>query len=200
MCGRYTIFTEEEIIEMQEIINQINKKYGYDTVKTGEIFPSDVAPIVRMADGKAEIDRGTWGFPGFGTVKRPIINARSETAHEKRMFSEPLKKSRCVVPSTGFYEWTHENKKAVDKYLFRQPDTSMLYLAGMTWSFMDTSGEWRDHYVILTQASNEYIAPYHDRMPVILQKNELVKWMRDDEYVSTVFTRTGPELLSEKAG
>ena len=199
MCGRYTVFTEDEIIEMREIINQVSKKFGDGAVNTGEIYPTNIAPIIRLVDGKVEIDRGTWGFPGIGTVKRPIINARSETAFDKRMFSEPLQKNRCVVPSTGFFEWTHEGKKAVDKYLFRQPDTKMLYFAGMASSFKDASGEWRDYYVILTQTPNKCVAPFHDRMPVILQKNEISKWLRNDDYVRSVFAHEGPELLPVKA-
>jgi putative SOS response-associated peptidase YedK len=48
--------------------------------------------------------------------------------------------------------------------------------------------------------SNKCVAPFHDRMPVILQKNELAKWLRDDGYMRTVFAREGPELLPQKAG
>ena len=198
MCGRYTVFTEEEIIEMREIINQISKKFGPDAIRTGEIFPANIAPIVRMVDGKVEIERGTWGFPKWDG-KGVIINARSDTAFDKPMFAKPLKRSRCVVPSTGFYEWTHEGKKAVDKYLFRQPETPMLYFAGMVDRFKGADGEMRDHFVILTQNPNKCVAPFHDRMPVILQKSELVKWLRHDDYVRSVFVREGPELIPTKA-
>lgn len=200
MCGRYTVFTEEEIIEMNAIINEVSKKFGAQAVKTGEIFPNDTAPIVLLADGKIEVNRGTWGFPHWEPNKRPIINARSESAHEKRMFSKSLLKSRCVVPSTGFYEWTHEGKKAIDKYLFQQPENRMLYMAGLLEKYKDTDGNWTDRYVILTQAPNEYVAPFHDRMPVILQKDEISQWLRNDEYIQTVFMRQGPELVFEKAG
>jgi putative SOS response-associated peptidase YedK len=199
MCGRYTVFTEDEIIEMREIIYQIGQKFGPEAVKTGEIFPADVAPIVRVVDGRVEIGRGTWGFPKRDG-KGVIINARSDTAFEKPMFAKPLRRSRCVIPSTGYYEWTHEGKKAVDKYLFRQPETPMLYFAGMVDSFMGADGEMRDHFVILTQKPNKCVAPFHDRMPVILQKSELAEWLRHDDYVRLVFAREGPELMSARAG
>jgi len=200
MCGRYTVFTEAEIIEMREIVNQISKKLGAQAVKTGEVSPTDLAPIIRLIDNVVEVDCGIWGFPGFGADKRPVINARSETAFEKKMFAGPLLRSRCVVPSTGFYEWTHEGKKAKDKYLFRQSDTPMLYFAGIMDRFVGTNGQQHNHFVILTQKPNQCISPYHDRMPVIIQKNEISRWLRYDSFMQEVFAREGPELLSIQAG
>ena len=88
----------------------------------------------------------------------------------------------------------------MDKYLFRQPDTKMLYFTGIVWKFKDAGSEWRDHFTILTQTPNRCVAPFHDRMPVILQKQEIRQWLRIDDYVCEVFAREGPELLPVKAG
>jgi putative SOS response-associated peptidase YedK len=200
ICGRYTVFTEDEIIEMREIINEISKTFGPQAVKTGEIFPTDIVPVVRLVDGKVVIDRGTWGFPHWEPGKRPVINARSETAASSRMFKNPLMRSRCVVPSTGFYEWTPvEGKTKKDKYLFNRPESRMLYIAGVMERFKDKDGELTDHFAILTQAPTAYMAAYYDRMPVIIGKSEIVHWLRNDDFVQTVFTREGSALFAKKA-
>jgi putative SOS response-associated peptidase YedK len=199
MCGRYTIFTEDEIIEMREIINEISKTFGPQAIKTGEIFPADTVPLVALADGKIEVTRGTWGFPSWEPGKRPIINARSESAREKRMFAEPLRQGRCVVPSTGYYEWMREGKKAADKFMLREPGSKMLYMAGVQRQYQDKGGEWRNHFVILTREPTAFISAFHDRMPVILRKDEIARWLRSDEHVLDVFIRPGPELVRTPA-
>ena len=130
MCGRYNVDDEENNIEMQAIISEMNRKYNgtreLEEMKTGEIFPSNCAPI--LSDQGATIMR--WGIPTYGSTKS-IINARSETVEKKPMFMESIQKRRAVVPTTGFYEWTHEGKKAANKYLFVEPDEDMLYLAAI---------------------------------------------------------------------
>jgi len=200
MCGRYTIFTEDEIIEIREIINEISRTFGNQAVKTGEIFPTDVVPLVALRGGKPEVCLGTWGFPHWEPGKRPLINARSESAHEKRMFAKPLREGRCVVPSTGYYEWTREGKKVTGKHLLRQPDSKMLYMAGVRGDFKDKDGEWRSHFVVLTREPTAFVSSFHDRMPVIIQKDEIEQWLGDDGYTGTVLARPGPELVSALAG
>jgi len=200
MCGRYTIFTEDEIIEMREIINEISRTFGPQAVKTGEIFPTDTVPLVALAGGNAEAVTGVWGFPHWEPGKRPIINARSESAHARRMFAKPLRQGRCVVPSTGYYEWMREGKKAVGKYLFREPGSPMLYMAGISGQFKGEDGAWRSHFVILTREPTAFVLPYHDRMPVILGKDEIERWLCDDAYAETVFSRPGADLVSALAG
>ena len=50
MCGRYTLCTEEETDERRRIVEELQKKNG--EVKTGEIFPTNVAPVLIAQDGK----------------------------------------------------------------------------------------------------------------------------------------------------
>ena len=114
MCGRYTVFTEEEVIEMREIINEVNQRYintpEHAAMKTGEIFPTNIAPVLALEKNALEAMLMNWGFPKW-QGEGVIINARSETAMEKPMFRNSLGTRRCVIPSTGFYEWKHEGEK-----------------------------------------------------------------------------------------
>ena len=130
-----------------------------------------------------------WGFPAWkGT--RPIINARSETAAEKKTFQADLEKRRCVIPSTGYFEWNKEK----EKFIFRRPDSAAVYLAGI-WN--DYGGEQR--FCILTRAAEQSIAGIHDRMPVILKPNELDLWIYDRAAAELLMRRDPPTLEYETA-
>jgi len=200
MCGRYTVFTEEEVIEMREILHEINMQFAAQAaqMKTGEIFPTNLAPVLVSDRGRAAARLMNWGFPrwdGGGVV----INARAETAAQKSMFRASLAARRCVVPSTGFYEWQRlEGKKQKDKYLINLPGTPMLYMAGVYNLFDNPSGEKEARFVILTAAANQSVAPLHDRMPVILLPEEKENWLSGGDIAGHILSREGPELVLKK--
>ena len=193
MCGRYTVFTEEEVIEMREIINEVNQRYintpEHAAMKTGEIFPTNIAPVLALEKNALEAMLMNWGFPKW-QGEGVIINARSETAMEKPMFRNSLGTRRCVIPSTGFYEWKHEGeKKKKDKYLIKLPGQSMLYMAGLYNTFKDKLGRPYTAYVILTAKANASMATLHDRMPVILAASQKEVWLSDYGAAMEIMTR-----------
>ena len=178
MCGRYLILTEDEIIEYREIINEVNERYKDTTLlsqmATGEVFPTNVAPVLITEKEKPRAALMKWGFPKW-QGKGVIINARAETALERKTFRLPLMQKRCVVPSAGFFEWRQEDEKK-QKYLFRQPETKMLYLAGLYNTFEQPA------YTILTTAANSSVSAYHDRMPLILGAENIETWLSDTQF------------------
>jgi putative SOS response-associated peptidase YedK len=195
MCGRYAFFDEQEVYEARKILEDIAATFGKETadkIKTGEIFPTYLAPVVGL-DGP-EIIR--WGFPMQGK-SQTIINARSETAYERPMFRSALTARRVVIPTTGFYEWSHENGKSKDKFLFRVPGEKVLYLAGMFTDFNLPTGREK-RFTILTTAANESMKPYHDRMPVYIAANERNAWVNDPASVEEILNRQQPSLYAEK--
>ena len=179
MCGRYLILTEDEIIEYRQIINEVNERYKETpllaSMATGEIFPSHIAPVLVKQGSGHRAALMKWGFP---LHKGLIINARAETALEKKMFHTPLLKRRCVIPTNGFFEWRQEEKKT--KYLFRPPQTRMLYLAGFFDSF--TTEKPYHAYTILTTEANTSVASYHTRMPLVLGADQLNAWLSDTAF------------------
>ena len=86
MCGRYTVFTEEEIIEMNAIVAEVSRIFGSGAVNTGEIFPTNKALILTLEDERLTPVPVAWGFPRWGDNKGVIINARSESALQKTFF------------------------------------------------------------------------------------------------------------------
>ncbi len=179
MCGRYQVSTEEEIIEIREIINEVNERYkdksDLSTMKTGEIFPTETAPVLIPGSSQPQTALMKWGFSRWDS-KGVIINARSETALEKKSFSAALMNRRCIVPTTGFYEWKKRDG-GKDKFLFRLAETKMLYLAGLY-----EKSPLGDKYVIMTTAANPSISLYHDRMPLILTPDVLSRWLTDTDF------------------
>lgn len=186
MCGRYQVSTEEEIIEVREIINEVNEKYKdkplLASMTTGEIFPTNTAPILVAGESKPQAALMKWGFTRWDN-KGVIINARAETAMEKKSFHASLLNRRCVIPTTGFYEWL-KREGGKTKYLFRLSETKMLYLAGLY-----EQSPLGDPYVIMTTAANSTISSYHDRMPLILDKRSVEDWLSSTSYALDYISR-----------
>jgi len=186
MCGRYTLFTDREIQELEAIIAKIDEDAGKSKMKTGEIFPSDFVPVLLNEQNIVKPRLFTWGFPGLKN-KQLIINARAETAGEKTMFRRALDNGRCVIPSTGFYEWDEKKRK----YLFSLPGSGMLYMAGLYGRFDE------EHcFVILTRDANASVSPIHHRMPVVVRKTEIRDWLFNRASASAILSGAGPELLA----
>jgi putative SOS response-associated peptidase YedK len=209
------VFTEEEIIEMKAIIAEVSRKFGDGAVRMGEIYPTNTAPILTLADNRLAPIPVTWGYPKWDG-KGVLINARSETALEKPMFAKPLLTRRCVIPSTGFYEWALEDavepqlsllpgdnkssgKAAKVKLLFRRPEETMLYMAGMMNTFTDKDGKATDAFIILTTSANASMSPFHDRMPVILSSDEREDWINNEKFMREVISRECPKVVWARA-
>lgn len=209
MCGRYYV-DEETNQELLKIIRNLDKRLTETPtqpgkkerrIKTGEIFPSDTVPIICHGKESACYDAMTWGYPApsmegqssksnTGAKSSLIINARSESAHEKPMFSRSLAASRIVVPASGFFEWTHDSNK--DKYYFTSPESPMLYMAGLSRSFAA-----EQNFVILTTKANESMEDIHDRMPVLLYKDEISDYLSSKERADYYIHRK-PALLNRE--
>ena len=186
MCGRYN-FTVEESEEIQKILERLNAKFQGSEYKTGEIYPTDRVPILIAEKEEISPALSSWGFPKFDG-KGVIINARSDTALEKKTFRDSLINRRCIIPSTGFYEWDDKKKK----YLFRIEGTNALYMAGL---YMNYGNELR--YVILTTDANESIKEIHNRMPLMIPKEKITAWITDYSMTNDLLRQVPPMLVKE---
>lgn len=108
---------------------------------------------------------------------------------QKPMFSESFMNRRCVYPTTGFFEWSADKVKHRFNY-GSDPDT--LYIAGCYKVF---DGE--AHSVLLTTAPNESMIKIHDRMPLILRKNQIKAWIYDQKFAIDFLQSAMPKLKSE---
>lgn len=188
MCGRYYI-DDETSREIEKILSELDKKkLGDKSYKTGEIFPTNIVPILVSQNDSIAPELCTRGFPNFQN-KGVIINARSETAFEKKMFRESLVSRRCVIVSSGFFEWN----KSKEKIFFTQPESDVMYMAGLYNTFQDEA-----RFVILTTAANSSINDVHDRMPLILPQSQLNTWLFEPTQTQSILNQV-PILLNSKS-
>lgn len=183
MCGRYSLAPDESA-ELARIVAEVQSRFGAASIHTGEIYPTNAAPVLLAAGQKMTPMPMKWGFPNFKN-KGVIINARGETALNKPMFRKSLLERRCIVPTSGFFEWDRQKTK----HRFRLPGQEVLYLAGLWNRFED-----EERFVILTTAPNDTIINIHDRMPVLLTGAELEPWLHDTGMASEKLTALQPAL------
>jgi putative SOS response-associated peptidase YedK len=110
-----------------------------------------------------------------------MINARAESVHEKPSFRDPFKKQRCLVPANGFYEWPVDPKNPKRKtplYIHLKSD-DLFAFAGI-WSLWGEGETLKRTYSLITTEPNPMLAKYHDRMPVILSRDEEEIWLNPD--------------------
>ena len=190
MCGRYYIESDVPDSKMVAVLQQMERDYP-GAYKIGEIFPGDTAPAIIERNGRIVAVPAVFGFPSFQDGKL-LINARSETAAEKRTFSESFKTQRVILPATGFFEWSHDSAKT--KYLFTVDARYVLYLCGVC-KLID--GQYR--FAILTRAANGSMIETHDRMPVIATEEEVRPYLTDYESALNIVASEAPELRRELA-
>lgn len=170
MCGRY--FIDDSLKGFEPLIEALNRgKPGGTPIKTGEIRPTDVAPVI--ANSRARRQRPflmRWGFGGRDS--HVVINARSETALARPMFRDAMLERRCLVPASYYFEWQVQGKRRI-KHAMKQ-DGPVMYMAGL---YRLEAGEPHAAFTILTQAADERIAHIHDRMPVLLPAPWAEEWL-----------------------
>ena len=175
MCGRYIISTDDKNAEIMEIIKQINKD-----LPLGEISPTDKAPVIL----ENRLDAFGWGFPNL-IKKSLIINARCETIIKKNVFKNCITNRRCIIPSTGFYEWKDNHK-----YHFTLPNNPVLYMAGIYNQFDN-----ENRFLILTTKANKSMETIHNRMPVVLEKSMIYDWLNNYDIAMHLLQQEPPMLV-----
>ena len=180
MCGRYWIEPDDTSEQLKEIIDTINRRQAESetpkSIKTGEVFPTDIVPIVANSRSlKKTPFLMQWGFSGFGRDKRPIINARSETAMERPMFREPLLERRCLIPASHYFEWKTQGRTKI-KHAIRTIEP-MIFMAGI---YRFEKDKPLPVFSILTRSAAPEIEHIHDRMPVILPSSLCDEWLKPD--------------------
>lgn len=117
-----------------------------------------------------------------------MTQARSETLEEKPAYRGLMETHRCVIPVTGFYEWFNDHKTAISR-----ADEEVMYFAGL-WD------QWQGEKsaTIITTAPSEWVSQYQDRMPLILEADEVETWLYGtvEEARALIYARD-PDLIAE---
>ena len=185
MCGRYYV-DDETAREIEKLVRDLDRKLQIE--RTGDVFPSQKAAVIKGQEHRLATEQMRWGFPGFEKGKL-LINARAESALERRAFRDSIQNRRCIIPSRGFYEW-NKNK---EKFTFEREDATVLFMAGCYNRYED-----EERFVILTTEANSSVALIHNRMPLILEPEEVEDWVLDDRATEYLLHKT-PGLLKAHA-
>jgi len=181
MCGRYTITINADTVRQDLGLAEMPADYQ----PRYNVAPTQPVAVVADADErKAEWMR--WGLIPYWakdpTIGSRLINARSETIHEKPAFKNAFAKRRCLVLADGFYEWQKGAgpKGRSQPYFFRRKDGSPFAFAGLWEFWRSPEGEEVRSCTIITCDANELVKPVHDRMPAMLSGDDLWQWLKQD--------------------
>lgn len=184
MCGRYYV-DDETAREIEKIVRQLDRKL----LIKGEIYPGQKASVIAREAGEAVLRQMEWGYPAPQN-KGLVINARSESALQKRMFSESVMNRRCLIPAGWFYEWDRDKNKITFKPEGRQG----MFLAGFWKNFSEGN-----RFIILTTNANASVRSVHDRMPLILDEERSRAWLEDEKMYGQLLGLK-PDIRLEKEG
>ncbi len=199
MCGRfYTDFDDAQYREMLAMLYlKSEKDAGLLMLKNGEVFPTDTVAALDSTGARAM----RWGFARFDG-KGKVINARSETALEKNMFRTPMltqaglpQAGRCLIPASAYFEWETRDKEKI-KYKLRPAKEGLFTFAGL---YRSETGSNTPVFVILTAPAAEGISFVHERMPLILPKEQREDWLRDPAQAAKLLEEGTKEFVFEPA-
>lgn len=148
-------------------------------VERFNVAPAQAVLAVGEGEGAREATFLKWGLvPGWAkdpAVGNKLINARSETVAEKPSFREAFRRRRCLVPADGFFEWSRRGA-AKRPFYFYVRGGEPFALAGL-WERWEGDAGPLETCALLTTQANGLLAPYHDRMPVILRPEDYDRWL-----------------------
>lgn len=175
MCARYTREVDADgIAEVFDLAEELDEEAeGAVFGPTWNAAPGTDQLIFAQPRQRSVVRRAArWGFRA-PWAERALVNARAESVRSRPTFRDSFLHRRCVVPATGFYEWSSRRGKRVPS-LFVVGDRQVFAMAGI-WTPGD--GEELDRFCVLTTEPNETVASIHDRMPVILPTSFVPRWL-----------------------
>ena len=193
MCGRFAITLPTDA--MAQLFDAVP---GNDLPETPNynVCPTNSLHAVMAEGGTRRLTAMRWGFlpqwyktPNGGPL---LINARAETIADKPAFRAACRARRCLIPATGFYEWTKDEAgNRLPWYIFRR-DGAPLVLAGV-WQDWEREGQgWRT-CAIVTTGANETMGAIHHRVPVVLEPSDWGKWLGEEGKGAATLMRAPPE-------
>jgi putative SOS response-associated peptidase YedK len=198
MCGRFTQrYTWREIHDLYDLTGAARNLQAHYN-----IAPTDTVDVVKFANGgTTELVPMRWGLIPYWW-KKPLkqlpatFNARAEGVASKPMFRDALKRHRCIIPASGYYEWI-KRPDGKQPYFISAADGGVLSFAGL-WDRWKTpeSGEPVASCTIIVTDANALTRPIHDRMPVLLDKADIEFWLNGTGGAELAMRPTRPATMA----
>ena len=178
MCGNFALYSSVQAIkDYYKLLQEMSEIEPNENIR-----PSQNVPVIVIKQGRKYLGFVRWGLIPFWAkddkIGYKLFNARSETIDVKPSFKGGFKSRRCLIPANGFFEWRKPNKI---KFYFELKNRKLFSFAGIWEKWKNTQGEIIPTCTIITCEPNELISPIHDRMPVILKKEDEDIWLNSSD-------------------
>lgn len=144
------------------------------------ICPTNQVHTVTSDNGMRRLRPMRWGFlPHWFKTETGgplLINARAETIAEKPAFKAACRQRRCLIPATGFYEWTKDTEDNRLPWYIHPTNDQPLAFAGV-WQDWECGGVAHSTCAIVTTAANPVMSEIHHRMPVVIASEDWGLWL-----------------------
>ncbi len=190
MCGRFALTSDES-----SLCEHFRVTLSTPIKPRFNIAPSQKLLIIRL---QSETKKHTsslvrWGLiPSWAkdqSIGTRLTNARSETALTKPSFRDSFRRRRCLIPATGFYEWTTSGKRK-QPYYVRLTSNEPFGIGGL-WDSWEDNEKIEETCTILTCDANQAMQHLHPRMPVVIQPERYDAWLSS----ATELTDLSQDLL-----
>jgi putative SOS response-associated peptidase YedK len=175
MCGRFTLTADGETVQQAlnlDAVPPLQPRYN--------VAPSQPVAVVTNDQPKT-LTHLNWGLVPFWakdpTIGNRLINARSETAHEKPSFKAAMQYRRCLIPADGWYEW--RTKPNTPMFIHRD-QFDVFAFAGLWERWTSPDGSEVHTCTVLTTDATDNLKPLHHRMPVVLHPGDYNTWLHSD--------------------
>ena len=192
MCGRFAItLPDDAMVRLFDAVpaNDLPPGPRYN------VCPTQPVAVVVSRDGQRHLGPMRWGFiphwyrhPGDGPL---LINARAEGIADKPAFAKAARTRRCLIPASGFYEWTKDADGTRLPWYIRAGDSAALAFAGV-WQLWEREGARHVACAIVTCAASRDIAHIHHRMPVIVSPDDWALWLGERGHGAARLMRPAP--------
>jgi putative SOS response-associated peptidase YedK len=183
MCGRFTLILEPDAIQQEFDLGRVPA----ELTPRYNVAPTQPVAVVRSAESR-DVELLRWGLiPSWAKdmdIGNRLINARSETLLEKPSFRNAFAKRRCLILADGFYEWYRPGGKKTGRgvpppvpYYFQLGDRKPFAFAGLWERWNSPDNTPIESCTIITCAANDLVGRYHERMPVVLDKEHMWEWL-----------------------
>jgi len=196
MCGRFATTLPNDAMAQLFAAQPAN---DLPIVPNFNVCPTTGVHVVQSGETGRQLVSMRWGFlPHWyqTTSAGPLlINARSETIAQKPAFAKACRERRCLIPATGFYEWTKDDQDRRLPWYIRRRDGTPLAFAGIwqSWGQDDPVNTC----AIVTTSANQTMSPIHHRMPLILEPRDWALWLGELGQGAATLMQPGDEDVLE---
>lgn len=177
MCGRFTLVTDPLQVLERFVIDEMK----IDLQPRYNVAPGQLIPAIIATGGKRRIGQLRWGLvPAWAEDEKvgyKLINARAETVGDKPAFQRLLERKRCIIPADGFYEWRQLEGKKKQPMRIMMKSQALFAFAGLYDTWTSPRGEKLHSCTIITTKPNDVVRDIHERMPVILRRQDEAIWL-----------------------